>query len=456
MAECTSYDIPSLELDEIVACLHEGVLGQRATNLTAEHLKNPTRAGMMQICYSILEKALKIDADALNHPQPEASAEFQYPEFYTNTAKLIDVTVLMKKALPAYGGVEFQLTLTDITSPRRRRVRKLLDAAINYFKSWDMNVPSFERIYSETAQLNAEHKKLLEEIATCEAEVKDLQAFSQGHESRKQELKEKREQLDRRMTECHKLKEEKVLIKANLKQKFQNVAAAMDQKLNHIKGLEAEKEKLRYQVVKSPQKFLAEKQSLDKKTKVVEELHAEWQGKLHEAERMNNATRSMEQLLSDVLKTLKDNKSMSEDMTNIDSENQAKIRENENLKLAIVGNTQEITNLKHQVASLREKMSRRTVRWKQISSEYQSTIDALTRQKAAVESKSGEVNLDVIKKQARIKTLNTQLEEIEQRHRQEMNELQGKQKQLMQAMDNFVKQMMEKLHNDDAMLALLN
>lgn len=446
MADMTTFDIPILDMEEIINCLREGVLGEIAMDILPEHLKTPTSAVMIQICVSMLNK-MGIETSTLCQPRLNSSMELKHPETYTNTFKLLHIYVIVKKTIPLLG---IQLAITDLTTPRWKKVAKFLSACINYFKSWDGNDKVWEDTYSASAAAEDEHRRLKEEVSSNQTEIAELKKYNEEHRSRRQELREKNDKLDHEVQECHKRKTEKELVKDAVKRNYSELAATFDKKTKYIEKLKMEKENLLTQVVSSPKRHTERKQAVSQKVKISEEKQTEAQEKVMEAERVISVMQTMAQTVTDAVQTARDNKGLKENMKKIASEKQAQSYEIDNHKLALMEDTQEFTNLKQQAATLREKMSRMAVRAKQRNSEYTSTMTDLTREKETLRSQAGEIHEEVIKEESEIRSIRHKLKEMESNHDKVMKDIGEKKQALMNAMDAYTTRVTQQL--DDCKL----
>nr|XP_039255282.1 kinetochore protein Nuf2-like [Styela clava] len=443
MPDMTNFVIPVLELEEIINCLREGVLGEIAMDILPEHLKNPTPAVMMQLCLSMLNK-MGIEISTLCQPRLSSSMVLKHPDTYTNTFKLIHIFIIIKKTVPLFGN---QLALTDLTTPRWKKVEKFVSACINYFKSWDGNNEVWEEIYSASAAAEDEYRVLTEETSCNEDKISELKSYNEEHRPKRQELGEKNAKLELEVEECHKRKAEKELVKDSLKKQYSEVATFYDKKAKYIDKLKEEKEDLLTKVVSSPKRHMERKQAISQKVKISEEKQIEAQERLREAERVISVMETMAQTVADAVQTAKDNKNLKENKKKIESEKQAQSYEIDNNKLAVMEDTQEFTHLKQQSATLREKMSRMALRAKQRNSEYTSTMTNLAREKETLRSQAGEIHEEVIKEEAEIRSLRNKFKEVASNHEKVVKDISDKKQGLISAIDSYSMRVAKQLVN---------
>ncbi|XP_033119288.1 kinetochore protein Nuf2-like isoform X2 [Anneissia japonica] len=246
-----AYNFPCLSSEDLLIFLQGLFLDEFA--ISENDLKNPQPLRVQALYSHLLEATLNITPDQLKQPQLEATNYLSYNELHEDSVPLIMFTLVMQRFMASCGVNDFKLK--DLTAPKPKRFQRNLSAIVNYYRFKEERVPTFERIKQETDATNEQYQCSLREIDEMKAKINKIKAKRAEDEPQVQQLCSQVEELGACMSAYQ--KEQAIQQKEiqQLKSEIAEKVAKTDQYKVTTLSAREDGDKLRIQIVQSPEKM---------------------------------------------------------------------------------------------------------------------------------------------------------------------------------------------------------
>lgn len=264
-AAMSHYSFPLLKNQEILLCLNELSIEAADDDLT-----NPT-SGKVQLIYSqLIELLLNERREEMLQPKFAGMAELEFPELHDESVSTMAFIRACQRLLSTCGINDF--TLTDLTKPESKRLRRNISAVINFAKFREERLAHYVEFTQGTDALAAKKLALEQENERLLTELSELTRKRQQEAPEEERLTAENAEREKYVREVW--NQQTTLQKECSEYKAQHAKLHDERNEAKFKLLEAksECEELEGQIVADPKKLKAE-------------LHA-----LHEAEKSEKAT----------------------------------------------------------------------------------------------------------------------------------------------------------------------
>lgn len=175
------YSFPLLSAKEILLCLSE-----LSVECIEDELLNPT-SGKVQMMYSqFIEMLLNQRREDMVSPAFQAMEELEFPELHEDSVPTMGFLKACHKLLTTVGINDF--TLTDVTRPEKKRLRRNLSAIINFAKFREERLINYTSYTTETDKLTEKKAALEEENERLVTQVNEANRRRQHEAPEEQKL----------------------------------------------------------------------------------------------------------------------------------------------------------------------------------------------------------------------------------------------------------------------------
>lgn len=125
------YSFPLLSPGDIFHHLKNSLL---IPIISEEEILKPKFESLKEIYTFLLSLCYQCSSDELLKPDPDSMSNLRYPELYENTLTIITLYKHLNRILERIGCRDDAFTLSDLANPDFKRTRKYLSAFINYIR----------------------------------------------------------------------------------------------------------------------------------------------------------------------------------------------------------------------------------------------------------------------------------------------------------------------------------
>ncbi|CAK8698529.1 unnamed protein product [Clavelina lepadiformis] len=369
-----TFEAPQLEEDDIQQSIHMGLLGDKIRHVTIEQLKNVSPALMMQICTSVLQM-LDVETDNLGQQFLQASLE-RSDDKRPSTLLYIHIPHIMNKLIPGCDQMRCALSVNDLLYPKWKKLRKFLSVTINYMRSWESNLLTWNELISKYEDMHAQKEEIIHQNTKLQNAIKEVDAHLLSHGPSYQAQRERLVEVEKEFQELLIQKDNKQKENNERKQSLSNEKEILSSLVEtHVK-LRNEIEAKKGEIVSSPNRELAERDELIKKLNTMKEDCAnvkdatrasEW--KIETLGQTLNHIQHADHQLSEAMAMREKILQLQNDQVQQQFEIESQTFSNQRLK-------QEIVSLKQQITDQREKFHRENIRrQKQLATSRQKLED---------------------------------------------------------------------------------
>ncbi|KAI8474597.1 MAG: Nuf2 family-domain-containing protein [Monoraphidium minutum] len=244
----SQFSFPVLENEELLPCLEEMEIP-----ITAAQLAKPTYEVVAPIFENILVNLTGITREELNQPVFAAIDAFEYPELHDESIAARSFFSQLAKLMGVCGVKDFGMK--DVHKPDPQRLRRHLSAIINFAKFREEKLVAYAELQARLESLVEQKRALREEKAAREEELAQLQQERAGEvadasqvQAEADELRGINQQLNKQFAAAS---SEVKTLKTQVSQLSESVQAEKFE----LMAAGQENERLREQVVQSPEKF---------------------------------------------------------------------------------------------------------------------------------------------------------------------------------------------------------
>ena len=433
-AVCTGENInfepPLLNESDILQWIQNGDIGESVRNITLEQLKNPTPALALQLCACIIEK---LDFDCDNYNQALIIDVLSNPDlFRSNIMLILNFTEILNRSIP-----KLALQPRDLLYPKWKQLRRFLSSTINYVRSWDENMCTYEELSVASYKLAEKSTELKEQNAKLETVLQEVNIFLADHENefsnQREELAQLKRQFDEILKRQSKLHENKAAVKKEVSQH----AEELEMHNAEFHKLVQEKDNVSALVVSSPDRLLSERQALEETLNIVKGECMETEDKVREVERKVARVRETYDLIEYDLQQLAEAKDFMKSIRDLRDSLRKNHFETESRSLEIGKLRREVENLTLQLASCKEQARRTKLRLEKQLQNLKQNIADMSSEIGLLHSQAKTKGLQVKAVMQEIEVQDKHLKDYEVNHKANMETLLAKKNAIFKCLEEI-------------------
>lgn len=417
------YSFPMLKDQEILECLHELQI-----QTSMDELKKPTQFKVQSIYQQFVEKLLNQKQEDMAQPSFSGMEELEYPELHEDSVPQIGFLKACDKLLTTSGINDF--TLTDLTKPEYKRLRRNLSAIINFAKFYEDRLTRYmeftkdtDALVDEKAQLEEENERLVTLVAEASRKRQQEAPEELRLKALNQEAQAVVEGLFNEQTEMQRRKEQ---LKAENKALKDEISVA---KLEFLNATE-EVENLELQIVPDVRRLTADLKALHDAEQQQKLTVKQLEAKRAEHSKQLEAIERAERALEDVLQLESACEAESQKLKELQQQ-EIKIAERESFAEA------ECSEQLHEMKGLRQRSARLAERLERLQEQHdgkqdhaQQAFNDAQRQWTALDAERGQQDRQQEENEAAIRELQDELHKARFEHEKEAARVQQQQQQL--------------------------
>ncbi|XP_067142141.1 kinetochore protein Nuf2-B-like [Centruroides vittatus] len=315
-------------------------------NISKEDLNNPE---VVVLVYETFLKDFGFNIDALNQLNWNASNTFEGNiENYEETIPLLNLLVVMKVVATRCGINDF--TIRDIMEPKRKRTRRILSYFANYWQFSAKNLEMWIKAKEKFSEAAERKKELMNDIDRIKQQINEKRKQLNMNSAQDSEIEEECKTYVENLKKIMKTKDEVTEKYHKLKQKYAERKSYLSSINVEIASCIEKKKELESKIVSSEQR--QELEDLADKLQLYYQKNEEIFSKIDEYKKSRDTHVKMQDKLNKALEFLNNlNKEINKDrmvtakLEDITNANKTEIQKSENLRRQLDQKNSELTHL---------------------------------------------------------------------------------------------------------------
>lgn len=263
-----SYSFPLLNANEILT-----YLGEMDMSLTEAQLLKPTYETVRPVYESLVTLCMGITREEMQQPVFSAIDALEFPELHDESIPAMAFVKALNKLMLASGVKDF--TLKDMYKPDAARLKRNLSAVVNFIRFKDDQFTAYIEMQEALEALVQEKAAMEAEAARLAAEVTSIKAARQAEVPEVQRVEAETAEIYAENQLLHKEHSALATEVRTLKAKTNQLTDEASDAKFKLMNLQQDCERLRGQIVQSPEKLQASLQRLAQEVDTDRELLAE-------------------------------------------------------------------------------------------------------------------------------------------------------------------------------------
>ncbi|XP_028408083.1 probable kinetochore protein nuf2 isoform X2 [Dendronephthya gigantea] len=404
-------------------------------SISEEDLRKPTPQFVRKLFLDLVTESMQISTEQMVQPHFKFLSAFQNPDISQEGASFLYFTILLQRFMHA--ALEKDFSINDLTNPKPKRIMRCISAIINFEKFKDSQANYFDTVVEEKEILHNQRSELLRRNQELKEKIAKIRAARCEEEEKIQQNLAVADNLERAVNELNRQQASDFKQTQQLKTEIaEQTSKEAELKVIIAKNRE-ECEKLKAQIVTSPEKFRGELSRMNAAINACKDSIAEKNKKLLEKENQEESIALLEDNCAQAFRLISSLEDETEKLRNL----QHKLQDLHDVVTAdneaLVQKDYHYKNAKRQLTSQNEKLSRlERTNEKRFSAKNddrehrKKNVESLEQSQKHCQAEISEIMTEF---QEVVKKLN----ELEDSHNNEMNTMQDAYQQLISSINNY-------------------
>ena len=403
--------------------------------ISEEGLRRPTSQFVKKLYLDIVTASMNISSDQMIQPPFKFLSNFHNPEIAEEGSSFMFFTIFLQRYMHVCTVQDF--SKNDLSNPKPKRTLSCISAIINYEKFKRSQEHHFETAFEEKETLLEQKTLMVKKNQELKEKIAKIKMARNEDEEKIQQIVPIVDNLKRAVNELNKQQASDFKETQQLKTEIAERASKEAELKVLIANNNEECEKMKGQVVTSPEKFLGEVRRIDDAIKACKESIAEKGKKLIEKRSQEESINFLEQKCTQAVKLISSLEEETEKLRNL----QDKLLDLHDIVTtddgAIVQKNLQYKNAKRQLASLNEKLDRLQRTNEKKFSAKNDEFEQRKKNVQSLEQNRRNCQEQIIQIKTEFEEVVKTLNELEDDHTSKMDTMENSYQELITSINNY-------------------